>query len=225
MVSLTDKQHRSRYSSPLLGHFDEHNNNNSLNKITPYITSPTRSNSIYASTSNIAPSRNHSTSKYYGNNLGILNGSTTNSSASPSSSASASPNVTSISYPQASSSVVPVPVTNTTNNGGLKKASSLRHTNIRSPIQINGLNSNISTSNVGVGSSLQKAASQQHSPTSAFQSTSLINRPTSSQFNSNYLIKKKVLSSSPVPNLNSVSFINTNSSGSTVNLHGTYSIV
>jgi len=191
-----------------------------LNNINSYITSPTRSNSIYSSNSNIAPTRNHSASKYYGTNLGILNGSTTNSSGSPNSSASASPNVTSISYPQASPNVLTVPVTNTTNNGGLKKASSLRHTNIRSPIQINGSNTISTASNVGFGSSLQQAASQQHSPTSAFKSTSLINKPNSNQFNSNYLIKKKVLSTSPVPNLNSVSFINTNSSGSTLNLNG-----
>ena len=64
-----DKQHRSRYSSPLLSQalLDEHAS--SLNKITPYITSPTRTTTIYSSNPNRAPP-----SKFYAaNSQGPLN--------------------------------------------------------------------------------------------------------------------------------------------------------
>lgn len=95
-------------------------------------------------------------------------------------------------------------------NGNLKKASSLRHTNIRSPIYISS--TAVNQPNVGSGNT-------QHSPGSAFQSISLNNKP-ANQFNSNYLIKKKVLSSSPVSNLSSGSCINNSLGSTTKNSNG-----
>ena len=145
------KQHRSRYSSPLYSQsiLDE------PSKITPYITSPTRNSTIYTSN----PVSRSASSKYYNSTLNHLNGSATNSSGSPNSSSSGSPNITSISYPSNG---------NSGSNGHLKKSSSLRHTNLRSPLNINA----------------------QQQP----QTAPKVN----SNFNSNYLIKKKILSSSPV---------------------------
>ncbi len=169
--------------------------------------------------------------------------SATNSSGSPTSSASAAaPNVTSLSYPNASANPSP---TVPGNGRDLKKTSSLRHSNIRSPL-------NVTAALAHALKTQPQQQPQQISPTSstnsAFQSISLNNnKPTiahisnntvssnssnsnsnnnsngsSGAFNSSYLIKKKVLSTSPVPNLNSLSFINSNSSssGSTGNSNG-----